>query len=296
MTSTVQIYSQAIRDFKNIQDELFDKQSKIGADSKADTFAELGNDITVIETFKASVSRSERFIRTIDEASRRLDSSYDAVSRIIDIATSFKQDIALENSANSEINDLSISSNNALDSIRAALNTREGANFIFAGSKTNIEPVDNLKFSTNYVSGTATANYYNGDEFKSSVDVSKSLNIEYGVTASDDAFKNVIAAINRAKAAEANGGVGLEQAGIALDSAIDDLVSLRARMGNNAKVFEDSIDFHTSSKAILEQKLSDKTAPDIVQLSVEVSQANAVLQASFQNFSRISSLNLTDFI
>lgn len=296
MPSSVQIFSQAISDFKNLQSQLFEKQAKIGADSKASTFAELDNDITVVESFKASVSRSERFVNTISDVGRRLDTSYRSVDRIIELATSFKKDLILENSINASINDLSASANNTLDSIRGSLNAKDGSNFVFAGSKTNTQPVGDLKSATNYVNGTATANYYKGDEFKGALDVSTALRIEYGVTASDGAFKNIISAINRAKDAEASGGDGLEDAGTALEGAIDDLISLRAKMGNNAKVLEDSIEFHTRAKSIFEQKLSEKTSPDIVELSVEISQANAVLQASFQNFSRVSSLSLTDFI
>lgn len=297
MPSSIQLYSQAINDFKKLQTNLYEKQAKIGADSKAATFAELDSSINTVESFKSASSRSTRFINTIESANRKLDTGHRAMSRIIDLAVSFKEIMILEQSANSEVNDLSAFANTTLDSLRDALNSKDGANFVFSGSKTNLEPVNDLKQNSSVINGEPSANYYNGDNFKSSVDVSQNLRVEYGVTASDDAFQDLIAAINLAKQAESSGpNADFEEADTMLNQAIEDLIALQAKMGNNAKIFEDSIDFHSRAKNVLEQKISEETSPDIVQLSIEVSQANAVLQASFQNFSRVSSLSLTEFI
>ncbi len=296
MPSSIQLYNSTINDFKKIQGNLNDMQGKIAAESKADTFGELEGDITVVESFKASVSRADRFINTINESNRKLDVAYRSVDRILELAVEFKESLILENSINANSTDINGIGNSILDSITGLLNTRDGANFVFGGSKNNEEPVSNLKLSNNIVNGQPTAGYYNGDEFTFSVDASTSLRVEYGVTASDPAFKDLIGAINLSKTAERAGGAGLEEAGILLDKAIEELITLRADMGNNARIMEDSVEFHQRSKLVFEERLADKVTPNVIELSIQISQAETVLEAVFSNFPRLSDLNLTKYL
>jgi flagellar hook-associated protein 3 FlgL len=295
MPSTIQLYSQTITDFKKLQDSLYSAQSKIGANSKAETFAELGSEVSVVQSFSFSAQRANRYSTSIAEVSRRLDTSYRAVDDIIESAIDFKKSLTLENSPNSNVNDLTSQANTALDLIRGALNSRDGAIYVFAGSKTNEEPVEDLKQTSNYVDGKATANYYNGDDFKASVDVSRSLNVEYGVAASDPAFQNLIASLNLSKEYEKSGS-GLEEAGKLLESAIDDLITLRAKMGNNTKVLEQNANIQSKAETTFKQKLAEVNEPDIVSLTILTNQNQAALTALFQNFSRISNLSLVNFL
>lgn len=294
MPSTVQLYNQTITDFKRLQSSLYEGQSKIGADSKASTFAELGSDLTVAQSFTYSAQRAQRFANSIEEVGRKQDSAYRSVDEIVNAVIDFKANLTLENSGSSNINDLAGAANTALDLIRGALNARDGSTYLFGGSKTNEQPVNDLTGQSNYINGQATANYYNGDDFISAVDVSKSLRVDYGVTAANPAFKGAIAAINLAKSSESSGN--LQQAGQLLDSAIDSLIALRAKMGNDSKIFQTTLETQKSAQTTFEQKFAEINEPDIVQLTLETGQAQTALTALFQNFARISSLSLKDYL
>lgn len=297
MPSTVQLFSQAISQFKTLQGQLVEKQGKIGADSKAETFAELGNDISIVQSYKLSIARSERYINAIKDAQRKNDVQYQAIQQLLDTATSFKADLTQENSAASgPENNITARGNAALDNIRGALNLRDGANYIFAGSKTNIEPVGSIVLNNNLISGEPTANYYSGDNFKATLDVSNSLTVEYGLTAADPAFQKLIGAINAAKDAEAGGNQDYELAGDLLDEAINELITLQAKIGDNSKLFESSTDYHSKVKATFEDKYGEINAPDIIQLTIETTQIQATLEASFSAFSKISQLSLINFL
>lgn len=298
MPSTIQVFNQTVSDFKLIQDRLFQNQSKIGADSKFETFAEMDNDLTVVQTFESSIQRSERFITSLNTVKRRLDVVDTSISNIIDTAVNFKSSLILENSTtNSLVNDLSSLADDTLDIISGSLNERINSNYVFAGSKTNTQPVSDLKTVNSVVSGEVTANYYNGDEFKAAVDVSRSLRIEYGITASDPAFQNLIGAINNAKAAEISGKPSdLNQAGEQLDAAIEEVISLRAKVGGNLQSIEQSIEIQDKARVNFEQKLAEIKEPNIVDLTIQTSADTAALTAVFQSFSRISNLSLVNFI
>lgn len=297
MPSSVQIYSQAIADFKSLQSIIADKQSKIGADSKVDSFAELGDDISSVQGFKLSIERSDRYINSIKDAQRKNDTQYQAIQQIIEIATQFKQNLATESTTTSgAVNNLSQQANSSLDNIRGALNLKDGANFVFSGSKTNQEPVSDLKLGSNILESQPVANYYNGDNFKATIDVSASLQVEYGFSAADPAFVNLIGAINLAKDAETLGANNYQQAGDLFEEAYDQLLALQAKIGDNAKVFENNLEFQDKAKSIFEAKYSEVNEPNIVQLTIESTQAQTTLQASFQIFSKISQISLINFL
>jgi flagellar hook-associated protein 3 FlgL len=244
------------------------------------------------------MERSDRFVASISDAGRKNDTQYQSVQRIIDLANSFKQNLATESTSTSgSVNDLNSIGNSSLDSIRDALNVKDGANFLFGGSKTNIAPVDDLKLGTNLDGTIPTASYYNGDDFKASVDVSSSLRVEYGISASDPTFQKLIGAINMAKQQENLGsGANYTDASNMLDAAISDLITMQAKMGDNAKTLEDSSTFHTTAKATFEQKYAEANSPDVVQLTIETSQLQTTLEASFSAFSKISQLSLINFL
>ncbi len=297
MPSSVQSFNQAISDFKKLQGLLTGKQAQIGADSKASTFAELGDDLTTVQNFKLSMDRSDRYIRSIADASRKNDVQFQSIQRIISVANEFKSNLALENSTTTAgVNNLTAAGDAALDSIRDALTAKDGANFVFSGSKTNIAPVSDLKTLNNMENGDPTAAYYNGDNFKSSVDVSGSLRVQYGLNAADTAFQKLIGAINLAKTAEAENLGNYTNTGELLDEAITELISLQTNIGDSAKLFDNSTQFHETAKGTFQQKYSEANSPDIVQLTIETSQIQTALEASFSAFSKISQLSLINFL
>lgn len=296
MPSSIQLFNQAVSQFKDLQGQLINKQGKISADSKADTFSEFGDDLPVVLSFQLSIDRSSRYISAIKDAQRKNDVLYQAIQQMIKVAQDFKQSLALENSSGTqEVTNINQLGDAALGNIRGALNLKDGANYVFSGSKTNVEPVDDLTLSTNIINSTPTSRYYNGDDFKASLDVSSSLSVEYGITASNDAFKNLIGAINLAKNAETT-NTGVTAAGEMLDEAIDQLIALQAKIGDNAKLFDNNTEFHEKAKASFEEKYNEVNAPDIVELTIETTQLQAALQASFSSFAKISQLNLINYL
>ncbi len=297
MPSSIQMFNQAISDFKRLQGSLVQKQALIGADSKASTFAQFGNDINIVQSYQFSIDRSDRYLTSIADAQRKNDTIHQALSQLIEIASTFKQNIALEGSATSgAANNLSQQANAALDNIRGALNTKDGSNYMFSGSKTNVEPVGDMKTLSNMSGSETTASYYNGDNFTMEVDVSASMRISYGINASDPAFQKLIGALNMAKQAEGNNGTGLVEAGAMLDEAINEIITMQARVGDNARIMNNSASAHQSAKANFQEKYDAINSPDIVQLTIEASQAQATLEASFMIFSRMSALNLANYL
>lgn len=299
MPSSVKFYSQTISDFKRLQGNLYDKQGLVGSDTKAKSYKELGGEITTVENLSFSVDKANRFVTAGTESSRKIDTLFSAVGDILQTAQNFKKSLQLENSSSASANDLTRAARAALDSTEGALNSRDGSLFIFGGSKSEAAPVDTLNNTSNYINNTPTANYYNGDDYKYSVNVNSTLNVEYGVTAADDAFKNLIAAYNIAKNIEGTNGnnkIALEDASNLIDTAIDQLINMRATLGANKEIIEQGVEMQTRARDSLKQTLGEINSPDIISLSIEINSLQSSLQATFQNFGTISQLRLTNYL
>jgi flagellin-like hook-associated protein FlgL len=294
MVSTVQFFSNTINTFNSLQENLFKTQSLISADSIAETYQELPN-INLVESLRQSISRTERYVSSIETVERRVEATYNSVDNIIDAFDNFRSALTLENSTSGPVNDLTLIANNTLDQIEGSLNSRNEGIFLFSGSKTDQQPIQNLRLNNNYINSTPTANYYRGDGDIASVNISSAINIQYGVTAADDAFKNAIAAINLSKQVE-TGEATIEQAGALVDEAFDDLISLRSSIANNLKIMSDIKDQYERNIIDLEAQFADVNQPDIIELTIQARSNEATLQAAFQTFARVSQLSLVNVI
>jgi flagellar hook-associated protein 3 FlgL len=295
MPSSLTFYTNTIKEFNRIQNDLSNKQQLIGRDTKARTYQELGRDINVVQSLSFSIEKTNRYVDGINEGVRRLDDMYQNVRNIIEIANTFKSSLMLENSGAANVNDLDQASDTALRNIQSALNGKSGNIYIFSGSKTDIAPVDDLTLNSNYVGLVPTANYYNGDNFIHSVQANQTLTVEYGITAADEAFQNLIAGINAARDEEGQ-GANFNNASELIDTAIEQIIALQGDIGSKMSTLEQVKSQQESAKVILEQKLSDVNSPDIVELSIEISSLQATLQATFQTFANISQLKLSDYL
>jgi flagellar hook-associated protein 3 FlgL len=295
MPSSIRFYTQTINDFRRLQNELYDKQSLVGADTKANTYKQLGNDISTVANLTFAADKTARYVTAGNEASRRIDSIFNAMGDILKIAENFKTVLMLENSSSANVNDLKSAASSALDSLQSALNSRDGSMYLFGGSRTDVEPVSQMNVTNSLVNGQPTANYYNGDSYKFSVSVNSTLTIDYGVTAADEPFAKFAAALNIAKNIEANGG-SMEEAGNLLNEAIDGIIAMRATIGYQQNTIKQTVAMQESANVALKQNLAEINSPDTVSLTIEIASLSAALQATFQNFTAISRLRLTDYI
>lgn len=291
------LFERTISGINDIQGKLAKLHQQITSTKKAGSFPELGNDITRVLNLESSVSEAERFVRSNKLVINRLDTTDSAISAIQKISIQFKQDLSRENSSSGSVQNLTELAKNALDNIADQLNKQDGDRYIFAGSRTNSPAVGDIKAVTNIIGGTATGNYYLGDDVVFSAKASDSLDVTYGVKANDSAFKNLIGAIHKAIEAETSGTNGdLVNAGELLDNALDELVTLRTKIGADLQSFEEANVQHLKVQDQLKEFLSKATDTDIVQASIEVAQNEATLTAAMQTFVRISRLSLTEFL
>lgn len=72
--------------------------------------------------------------------------------------------------------------------------------------------------------------------------------------------------------------------------------SQQSRLGNTMARLDDLISMHTSSRLLLTERLSANEDADISEFLSEVSKMELSLQATMEVTSRVSSLNLFDYL
>jgi flagellar hook-associated protein 3 FlgL len=224
-----------------------------------------------------------------------------AISQIQGYASELSSLIAQRNnSASGENVLLTTQAKGLLDNISNALNINFDGRFVFAGSKTDTRPVQDIQTSNIEIIGldtVATASYYHGDSHINAERGSDSENVEYGVLANDPAFRNLIGAAHLAIEADASGNK--ETLGNALDMvnlAIDQLASTRA-IGRIAidKMTKNNVSL-TQTQLIVQENLDKISQTDIVAATAQMSSLQAIVQAGYLAYSRLSSLQLSTYL
>lgn len=280
------------------QSSLAEMQKQISSGLKYDSFSgvALDGETRRVIGFESSVNRIETFQRNNKVMQIRLETMDKSVENIIDVNKEVISTITQERSANRDSVPLTQILKGALQRIEDQLNVSSSGRFLFSGSQTDQKPISSLQTS-NLDGLTPTSNYYQGDAVDLSQKISIDVTIQYNVRADHPTFQKLIGAIHRAIAAEANNNdTELAAAFDMANEAQSELTSIRSTIGTNLKNIEEVEADNQNFLTYYKNTLGEVTGTDVAETSIQLSLDQAILQASFQAFARISSLTLSQFL
>lgn len=280
------------------QSSLAEMQKQISSGVKYDSFAgvALDGETRRVIGFESAVKRIETFQRNNKVMQVRLETMDKSVENILDVNKDVIAAITQERSANKETVPLAQILKGALQRIEDQLNVTSSGRFLFSGSQTDQKPISSLQTS-NLDGTTPTDNYYQGDAVDLSQKISNDVTIQYNVRANDPVFQKLIGAIHRAIAAEANNDdAGLAAAFDLANDAQTELTGMRSTIGTNLKNIEEVETDNQNFRTYYKNTLGEVTGTDVAETSIQLSLDQAILTASFQAFSRISSLTLGEYL
>ncbi len=250
-------------------------------------------------SFKETLSNVENYVTANTIIKARLDTMNQSVQKIQDIAANFAQLITLSrNAASGSDIPLAVQGEAALDSIAAQLNVKFDGRYLFSGSKTDTAAVSDLNLNTNLNSSNEpTDNYYQGDSSPPSIKVSDFQDVSYGVLANDPAFQKLIGAINLAMDGHAAGDdTKLAAAFDMVDDAINGLTAVRANIIASTTSVTDATEIHRSVDLTITENIKNISSTDIVEATTTMSNLQALVQATYIAYNRLSQLKLSNFI
>lgn len=261
-------------------------------------FAKEGN-LEKLLSINASLEGFDSFKRSNNAAIARVRSAREAVDQIQNIASDVAQLITnRRNSASGSSIAVDLLGQAALERIASNLNVQFDGRFLFAGSKINTRPVENI-FTSNVNSDTGEVNarYYNGDSVKPVVRSSSTEEVEYGILANETAFQQLIGAVHLAIEGHNDSDDSLlADAMDMVNSAISNIASIRSTASTTLQRLEGINQVLADAETLNFEDKTDISATDIVEATTQMAAGEATLQAVYIALNRITRLSLTNFI
>lgn len=291
------LLNNTLNDVSRSQERLGTLQTQISSGLKASTFEELNGQVEFYTQLNSKVRLT----------SQLKDGNTTGIGRLQTADQSLK---GLEDTANSLINLITNAINSAtapslnfkqqvqglLNQFADQLNVTYDGHYIFGGTNTTQPPVATTS-ATNAVTGVPDDIYYGGSKDDVIYRANEQVTYAFPVRADDSAFQKLYAAANQAvQAFNTSDVTSLETARKLAQDGNTELIAARTRLNTtlvNTQTINTQLDVQINYLKGLTGEVADT---DIVAASTQVSNYEAILQATYQVYARISQLRLSDYL
>ncbi|NIA69462.1 hypothetical protein HBA54_12750 [Pelagibius litoralis] len=285
------------------QGQVAERQIEMASGYRAQQYSAISSDASELVNIERSVARSTQFNRNIDQALTRLGIMESSVAIMVQRSTEV---LAIMSSAISgeNINDVPLQEFSAtfLAEMESLLNTQHEDRYLFAGSQTDGAAADLSDAAYTPQAGlpgvfNVDTGYYQGDNVTLTVRTDETFETDYGITADEPAFEEMLRALSYMDYAGANLDVTvLEEAYTMMKSAVDGLSDVRGRIGASSKVLEAASGGHDDYLTYAGNLVSVLEEVDIAEVTTRLARDEVQLQGSYLSLSRISQLSLLNYL
>ena len=293
----IALYNNTLNDVTNTQKRLAELQEQISSGIKSQNFAGLNGQVEQYTLLEAKIRLTTSQIEGNQLNLSRINTADQAMAQAVEIAD--KMEDLIVQARNSTIGttvDMPAIMRDYLKDLQGALNMNFEGRYLFGGTNTSSQPVPNILVD-NIAPGVPDTGYYAGSEHNITYHRDERTEYDFPIRADDPSFQKIIAAAKLA----INGfeGGNNDVLGNALDLMQEgqrDLNVARARVNSTAISVEQANDQLNSLKLYWKGVTEEVGKTDLLAASTEVANHQAVLQAAFSVFSRLSQLRLTDYL
>jgi flagellar hook-associated protein 3 FlgL len=275
----------------------YNLQIQISSGLKAQNYSGISDVSGRLVNFEGANARLNQYLSDITVTRNRLQSAETQVDSIREMANQFRTDLlnAL-NAENDQFQPTAEIAKQFMDQMESLLNTKDGDQYIFSGSRSDVAPVNLKAFSTPINVGTPNTEYYQGDDYEAFSRVGEGRTVTYGTTANDPTFEKLIRAM-RSVFNSPNDNDNL-RASLALveEVAQKDIPAMISGIGVKVAQMDRIQDIHEQNILILTNTISEMKDTNIIDASAKVSQENNILQASFIALSKIGGISLANYL
>jgi flagellar hook-associated protein 3 FlgL len=297
--SSLATQNNAIMNFQDVRSSLVGLQDQISSGLKGRTFEDFNGQVEQLTGLEQQVGRAQRFQENNAQTVSRYRTIEDTLDQVNSIADELKSLYAARNNP-AFANDIEFASQvrDLRRSIANELNTSFNGRFIFGGTKSNVPPIiDEPQIPESINPGTPDTAYYQGGTENIQSRVDDGIQKEFTVRADDPAIQELFASMSLAlKAHSENDQDLLDQAQNLLDSGQDGIRGLTSKTRADRVDVERILDRQKDTELFISGLIEDIARVDQVEVSTKIANQEATLTATFQVFSRLSSLNLSDFL
>lgn len=252
----------------------------------------LGSKAGSVVSLQASITRSKAYEEAGNTASSRVETMYNAVGSILDDLSSLKATLA---SSTISSDTLQATAQSTLESVVSLMNTQLDGRYLFAGSAVDTAPVDIDSIEGSTATSQDELDYYQGDDQQTSVRVSSSRSISYGVTANDDSFRQALWAISTI----ANGSTDSTSVTNAIDllaSSISSMANVQTKLSLAASDLKSAVSSQEDYQTDTADVISNLSEVDITTVAANMSNYEAQLEAAYAAIGKIANLSLASYL
>lgn len=253
-----------------------------------------------VVNLQVELSQTTSFASAASGAENRISAMSTALTSISDLMTSFRTDLTEASGTDGSSASLSDSASELLQQMASELNTQYGGEYVFSGSKTDTQTVDvsDPPYATATATSSADTSYYQGDDGVAEVRVSDQQVVSYGITADNSTFEQALRALNMVANSSSSSvdSTTISAATTLIDSAIDDLSDLQAKLSSDSSTIESAGTEQSSYETFLSTMADDLTNVNVASVTAKVTTYQTQLEAAYAAISKIESLNLADYL
>ncbi len=298
MTSRVgDVAQQALltRALQTTQGRMRETQMAVASGKRARSFDRMAADVPLLLGTRFDRTLNTNRIRQNEHVIDRMqamDGSLESLGRIAERARTLLLQRLDDGVGDSVPLDAELDS--MLEEVEARLNVRLDGRYLFAGSRTDTEPVTIPDPPP--VTADSTQ-YYNGDDVALEVQADDGVTLAYGIPASDSAFERLVGALGLARQGHlANRRADLEDALDNLTDVVDRLADLRSELGAKRDRLEAVVDVQKGDEVYLTEIVSGIEDTDLSQALSRLAQDRTTLEASYLAVTRLSQLSIADYL
>ena len=283
----------------NVQGDLNSLQLQVYSSRRNQAFDTMSSSVEQFTSLNAQIDRFGNYQQINSIISGQLQTTNTSLTQVTQLATSVKSLIASQVSGTSSDASFKQQLQAQMNTLTSLLNTSYSGNFLFGGTNTNTPPVK-TPLPANVQLGVPDSGYYQGSSRDVTARISDSQSITPNVRADALAFQQLFAGLQQALDATSKSGTprsdALKSAEDLVDKGLDGAIALQATVNANILIVKDATSQIQTLQSYYKGIISDINDSDVVALSARISQDSTVLQASYSVFSRISQLNLGNYL
>jgi flagellar hook-associated protein 3 FlgL len=251
-------------------------------------------------------SKQQGYIDTINTVSTRLEVMGLSVNSIETLATQFVGNLPA-NAYNTKGETIQQQAQQVIAQVAGYLNTQDGSNYVFAGNKNTIPPVNTAglpnpgSLSTS-VAGAPPSGYYQGDSGVAQATVDNNVTLTYGVDANNPAFEQFMRVLNFLANAppfdQANPTdvANVNKATQMLNQSVTQLQTLQGTVALQQGQLTNQLKTHQNALSLATSTISNIQQVDPATAITQLDTLQTQLQASYQTVGILQQLSLVNYI
>jgi flagellar hook-associated protein 3 FlgL len=281
------------------QNKLSETQLQLATGTRAQDYADLGTEAVRTLTARSLLARQEAH----NTVAKRLGTTLtiqDANISSVESSTDSMRVEVLKAIGTGQSPGLQEAIDAAFQQVRAALNANEGGVPLFAGSQTGELPFKPQSLAD--LASMPAADAFTNDGVRAKARVAEGLDVEFGVLASDlgskimDGFRILAQAGPFGEKVTPDQTAALNDAMKQIEDGLTQVRSINAENGRKHAQIETLEGRAEDRTLLLNELISRNEDADLAQVASDLTQRRTVLEASYSVFSRLSDLNLMQFL